>query len=261
MFLKFGRGDLFNMELSVICPSINPHRWPSIVEQLNSSIGKYPYEVTFVGPQLDVSDKWPSNVFQLESFACPSVAFQRAAGSAKGRFLAFIPDDMSLDPLGFEKALDFMQDKPDNHGMVLRYSEGGGNQDLNPEYWRGRFHEDQRLPGIKEEWLLAPCFLYNTNHFKSLGGLDCSLEHVNLNGHSVAYKTQHNGGKMHLSPTRIFQAGWQPPTLGMVLYRAYLENDRPKFTEFWSQPNAADLYNVSFDNWKSQPQKWPRRYG
>jgi len=250
------------MELSVICPSINPDRWVEICSQLKSSVGKYQFEILFVGPSCPIKiAMFTPNASYIESFGSPSVAFQQAASFARGRFLAFIPDDMSLDPLGFEKALDFMQDKPDNHGMVLRYSEGGGNQDLNPEYWRGRYHEDQRLPGIKEEWLLAPCFLYNTIHFKSIGGLDCSLEHVNLNGHSVAYITQHKGGKMHLSPSRIFQAGWQPPTLAMVLFRAYLENDKPKFTEFWSQPNAADLYNVSFDNWKSQPQKWPRRYG
>ena len=224
------------VELTLILPSINPDRWVDIQQQLKSSVGKYSYELIASGPR-DNPASYSSDLGRfkfIETLACPSVAFQRAAEFADGKFLALIPDDMALDEKGFEQALDLMQDKPSDHGMVLRYSEGGHNQDQNPEYWRGRYHEDQRLEGIKEEWLLAPAFLYNANHFKGLGGLDCSLEHVNLNGHSIAYVTQHRGGKMHLSPSRIFQAGWAPPTQATILYRAYLENDKPKFTEFWN---------------------------
>ncbi len=250
-----------SFDLSIICPTVNPDRLVFLYNGLIKSVGKYKFQLIAVGPHFpDKSLEKASNFVFLREFSSPSVAFMAGASIARGKYIAFVPDDVSFDELGFERVLDFMEDKPRNHGMTLRYDEGGQGQAENKIYWVGHTHQDQQLKGINENWKIAPCFLYNREYFIEIGGLDTSLEHVNLNGHSVAYFTQANGGEMHPSPTRIFSAGWQPPTESTVLYQAYLENDAPKFKAFWDKKDAVLDYKVDFDNWKKQPIYWPRRY-
>jgi glycosyltransferase involved in cell wall biosynthesis len=250
------------MKLSVICPSINPDRWVSLIHDLKVSAGDFDYELICVGPSNKdcALDGW-LNFKYIQEYSCPSRSFQVGALHAEGEYIAFVPDDIRLDPDGFKELLEFADKKPRNHGYTLRYNEGPGNQSEDDTYWTGRTHDDQKLKGIKDGWKIAPCFMYKTDYFFEMGGLDCSMEHVNLNAHSLAYLTQAKGGKMHLSPTRIFCAGWSPPTDATILYQAYLQNDKPKFTEIWDKSNAAQNYNVSFDNWRQQPYYWPRRYG
>ena len=250
-----------NPKLSVICPSINPNRWVELYNGLQRSCSNNLFELICVGPSFPPPELAAVHNFRyLRELSQPSRSFQLGVSISEGQYIAFIPDDIVLDEGGFDKCIDLLKDKPINHGVILRYSEGGNNQDQDSRYWVGRTHGDQQLLGIDETWNLAPCFMYDRRYFMQIGGLDCSLEHVNLNGHSIAYFTQANGGKMWPSPTRIFSAGWQPPTESTILYQAYLQNDAPKFTEFWNKVDAVKNYKISFDNWRLQPRVWSRRY-
>jgi hypothetical protein len=252
--------------LSVIVPSINPDTWRNIFEQLKLSVGNYEFELITVGPsplaeqELDNHLANEDNFIYIQDFGSPSRSFQRGVESSSGKYIAFIPDDCVLDENGFKKCIDVLEEKPENHGIILMYDEGPGKMSEDPSYWIGRTHEGLRLSGVKDDWRIAPCFMYQTSYFVSMGGLDCSLEHVNMNGHSLAFVTQHNGGEIHYSPSRVFACSWEPPTEATILYQAYIKNDLPKFKSFWKNPNAAESYNISFDNWKDQPEKWPRRY-
>jgi hypothetical protein len=249
------------MKLSVICPSINPDRWPVLIHELKNSVGEYEFEFICVGPSNKDAclDGW-LNFKYIQEYSCPSRSFQVAALQAEGEYIAFVPDDIKMDVDGLKKLIDLADTKPDKDGYTLRYDEGPGNQSQDDSYWVGRTHDDQRLKGVKDGWRIAPCFMYSRSHFYRMGGLDCSMEHVNLNSHGLAYMTQAEGGKMHPSPTRIFSAGWAPPTDATILYQAYLNNDKPKFTDIWDKPNASDYYTVSLENWREQPYVWPRRY-
>lgn len=247
--------------LSVICPSINPEKWDNIYRGLQKSSFDNLFELVCVGPNPPPAELFVVHNFRyLRELSQPSRSFQLGVSVSEGKYIAFIPDDIILDEGGFDKCISLLDKKPSNHGVILRYSEGGNNQDQDPKYWIGKTHSDQQLLGIDEVWNIAPCFMYNREYFMSIGGLDCSMEHVNLNGHSIAYFTQANGGQMWPSPTRIFSAGWQPPTESTILYQAYLQNDAPKFTEFWNRADAAKEYKINFDNWRNQPAVWNRRY-
>lgn len=251
-----------NFDLSIIIPSINPDKWISIYNQLTISVGKYTFELIVVGPNFPSGELQTFENFRyIREFSCPSRSFQLGALVSLGRYIAFIPDDIVLDEKGMEQCLDFLSDKPKNHGIALRYDEGGQGQSNNLDYWRSKYHGGHKdLEGIEENWKIAPCFLYNREYFVEIGGLDCSFEHVNVNGHGLAHTTQARGGEIHLSPSRVFSAGWTPPTDATILYQAYLQNDEPKFRTLWGRKDAADQYKVEFDNWKNQPAYWPRKY-
>lgn len=251
-------------DLSIVIPSINPETWPRIFDQIKSSVGNYSFEVICAGPNLPIGlqEQIQEGTFKyIEDFGCPSRSFQRGAEDSQGKYIAFIPDDCTLDEGAFEETLDFVKDKPRNHGVILLYDEGSGRQSKDFNYWKSSTHEDQRLAGVQPHWLTAPCFMYDREYFIEIGGLDCSYEHVNMNTHGVAYYIQGTGGEMHYSPRRIFKSSWSPPTEATILFQAYLQNDKPRFTDFWSQADAIEKYNVKFNNWKNQEEKWSRRYG
>jgi len=249
-------------KISIITQSINPHRWINLYDQIAQSVGKYQFELITIGPNFPPQKLQEVYNFRyIRDFGCPSRCFQIGVELSDGEYIVSIPDDAFIFEKSLEQCLDFMSDKPQNHGMTVMYNEGGGNQHLNSEYWRGKYHNDIKpLVGVREDWKIAPCFLYNKEYFVSLGGLNCDLHHVNLNGHSVAFVTQARGGEMHSSPCCVFKCGWEPPTENAVLYQVYLENDRPKFNKFWNNIDAAIKYNIKFDNWKKEPLFWPKRY-
>ncbi len=253
------------MHLSIIIPSINPDRWKNIFNQVKNSVGSYSFDVICSGPNLPfgLEEETRNGSFKyVEDYGCPSRSFQMAVENSKAEYISFIPDDCALDEGALNEALSFMEGKPKNHGMILMYDEGPGNQSKNRDYWTSGFHApDLDQNGINPNWLIAPCFMYNREYFVEVGGLDCSYEHVNMNGHGLAYFTQANGGQLHYSPRRIFKCSHEPKTYENVLLQAHLKNDRPKFIEFWSQQDAVQKYNVKFNNWKDQEEKWSRRYG
>jgi hypothetical protein len=145
-------------------------------------------------------------------------------------------------------------------GMCLLYSEGqnfSGTQHLNPSYWVGYTHEDQRLPQVNPEWKISPLFLYRKELYEELGGLDCRFEHANLNTHDLSYRVQKMGGVIHLSPVKILGVSWIPGQA--VITEAHFENDIPLFNELYSSSEFPRI-KIDYKNWKQSPSIWKRRF-
>lgn len=246
-------------KLSVIIPGIRTQNWQQIYESVKESLSYHSFEMIAAGPNLPSSffnDKL--NFKYIRDFGHPSRCLQIASILSSGEYLCWLPDDIVLEPGSLGKCIEFMIGKSSLDGMTLRYSEGReftGSQDKDDSYWIGYTHADQRFPLINKEWKIAPVFLYNRNHFISIGGLDCRFEHINFNTHDFAYRTQALGGKIYLSPTKVFSADWTPND--PVISNAHYENDAPLFAHIYSQRNF--IRNVNIDNWKDQPNYWPRR--
>jgi len=252
-------------DLTVIVPGIRPHNWNMIYDQLKESVGPFTFEVIAIGPKFPdaafFSDKL--NFRFIRDFGHPSRCLQIASEFAKGKFLCWLPDDIILEKGSLQKCLEFMADKPVLDGMTLKYSEGTGftgNQPEDESYWIARTHQDQRVEGVKEGWKIAPVFLYYTETFIKVGGLDCRFEHINFNTHDLAYRIQSAGGTIHLSPCKVFSADWTPND--SVVSGAHYQNDLPLFVRIYSDPsNLHKRAIISFDNWKQQSPFWYRRYG
>ena len=95
------------MKVSIVLPSINPHTWPSILNQIQTAVGDYDFELVCCGPspcgELGPDTK---NFKYIEDFGCPSRSFQKGVKYSSGDYIAFIPDDCTLDEGAFEEALD-----------------------------------------------------------------------------------------------------------------------------------------------------------
>jgi hypothetical protein len=250
------------MNLTILIPGIRSNRWDNIYEDLENCVGKYKFELICIGPYLpSVVLNNRKNFRYIKDLGTPSRCLQIGSEFAIGEFICWIPDDCILEKGSLEKALDFMYEKSNiEDGMCLTYSEGidfTGNQDKDENYWVGYYHDDQRLKQVDPTWKIAPLFMYRTQIFRDLGGLDCSFEHVNLNTHDLAYRVQKNGGTIHLSPSKILSVSWVPGQ--DVITQAHFENDIPIMNNLYDNDEFPRI-KISVDNWKNSSYIWLRRF-
>jgi len=248
------------INLSIIVPGIRPNNWVKLFNELNLYAGDVSFEIIFIGPHFPPNELSEHlNVRYIRDFGSPARCLQLAAGLCTGEKMCWIPDDIIISDNTLFECYKILSDKPVNDGMTLRYSEGPGftgNQPEQEEYWIGYTHADQQLPGVDPTWKIAPIFMYDLKYFIEIGGLDCKFEHVNINTHDLAYRIQNNGGVIHSSPRRVLSADWEG--LGGIVQSSYHLNDLPLFQSIYSQ--KIDRYKIDFDNWKSSPSFWDKRY-
>lgn len=254
-------------DLSIIIPSIRPANWHSLLQDIDISCSydteQITYEVIFIGPYNAPSRL--ENYRFIESFRCPSACLQEGVSVCNGEYITWLPDDCRVEPHSLYLAVKNIKQLPPIDGIVMRYSEGenfSGIQDRWSAYWFALTHDGLRFKHV-ENWMIAPCFMYNTNFFKEVGGLDCSMEHINLNTHDLAFRIQKLGGKLHFSPTKIFSADWDARLYEgdhKTIQLAYDENDLPKFKSIWDADILDRPLKIDFDNWKNTETKWTRRF-
>lgn len=248
--------------LSVIIPGIRSYNWGNIFFDLKKELADYEFELICVGPNFPPSELEIFTNFRfIRDFGSPSRCLQIGVLHSIGEYICWIPDDCKLENGGIKSALDFIKNISEKcDGICLRYSEGRGftgDQHLQETYWIGSTHEDQRLPQVDNGWKIAPLFMYPSDLYFDLGGLDCRFEHVNLNTHDLAYRVQKLGGKIHLSPQKILSVDWIPGQ--DVITQAHFENDVPLFKELYGGLNFPRL-KIEFNNWKNQDYIWKRRF-
>jgi hypothetical protein len=252
------------IDLSIILPSIHPENWSKIYNGIIKSAVKLRFELIAIGPFFPTKEfENVSNFRFIRDFGSPARCLQMASSLAEGRNLTWCSDDCILFENSLFDAVTLFDQKREIDGMTMLYSEGPnftGDQHLHPEYWIARTHADNHLPGIKEGWKAAPLFMYKTEYFRQLGGLDCRFEHVNMNTHDLAFKVQDLGGEMFSSPSRIYAANWSPWTEDVPMKKAYEENDLPLYQSIFNDPDAIKKRDVKFDNWKNSEQLWKRRF-
>lgn len=259
-----------SIDLSIIIPSIRPQVWTSLAEDINKSLesyGNYPphdYELIFVGPQKSAT--LPSRSLWIQSYRCPAACLQQGADIARGKYICWLPDDIRMEPEALVRCLNLIRNYDNKDGIIIKYSEGenfSGQQHVWDAYWTAITHDGLRFAQVRSHWKIAPVFMYNTNYFKELGGLDCRFEHVNLNTADLAFRAQLNGSHLMSSPTKVFAADWNPNTHDgdhKSVQAAYEENDLPLFKSIWDASLLDRSIKIDFNNWKNTDEKWVRRF-
>lgn len=246
------------MKISIIVPTINNYTVEHLINQFSLGCKKYDWEVIFIGPYFTINAN--KNVKFIKDFGSPSRCLQIASLICEGEYLCWCPDDVMIERSAIDECIDFAdREMSFSDAMCLRYSEGenfSGTQDSDCDYWLAHTHEPLRLPGVKPSWLIAPLFMMKTDFFYEKGGLDCRYEHINMNTHDLMFDIQSGGGKVFMSPSKVFSVKWTPldgsyrPTV-----EAFHQNDKPLF--FNSYKNVYTR-RVSLNNWKKSPPVWHR---
>ena len=147
--------------------------------------------------------------------------------------------------------------------MAIKYAEGTNFSGQCPPdvYFTAWHHDDLKLEGIPKDYNIAPVGMYNLEHFREMGGLDCRWEHANFNCIDLSFRIQNAGGKMFLSPCLVSNHdwSWQHSDAGPI-QQAYIQNDKPLMKEVWGQ-NQSSRVKIDYHNWTNSSSRWVRRFG
>lgn len=250
-------------DLSIICPSIRTQLQFNLFNSILNSIGNYSFELIIVGPQFADSDFFlEKNVRYIRDFGNISRCVQMASTIAESQFITWVSDDCTYLENTLSNCLDLIMTKNRGDGIIIQYYEGfdpAGQFDTS--YWRAHTHPDQQLLGIPAHYWACPVGLYNLSYFQQIGGVDCRINHMNMNCHSLAFRVQNAGGTMYLSPDNptmrvTFDNHTNPDH--QILDKSHKENDYPIFHELYNKEYDPTFINIPYDNWKNSPTIWER---
>lgn len=253
-------------DLSVIVPSIRVFNLPALYETIQKSCDPHTFEMIVVSPYeitVDLLNK--PNVKYLQDLGCPSRCVQRGSTIAEGHLLMWLSDDcVSSKPGSLGECISLFQNGTitEKDAICLRYVEGDNDESVFPDaYWIAHTHPDQRLPSVPSHFSIAPLGMYSLSFFRSIGGLDCRWEHINYNLHDLAFRTQRNGGTIHLSPSYCAKFRWSWfDAESTPVQEAWRNNDKDLFAQVYSQDQSQRV-KIDYDNWKQSPERWVRRFG
>lgn len=248
-------------DLTIIVPGIRTEGWLALYNSVRESIGNFKWEMIIIGPASP--DFSADNLSYVQDYSTPARCVQIASIFAKGNFLVWASDDGVFTPSGLEYALTTLiySGKAMENQVAIKYLEGpnfsGDEAKMPDDYYRAHHHASLRLPGIRDEYRIAPVGLCSTDLFRNIGGLDTRFEHVNMCCHDLSFRIQYAGGQVLLSPTIVLNCDKQPSP---VVEDAYVYNDLPLFNSIYSISNALETRNVDYDNWKNTSPIWQRRF-
>jgi hypothetical protein len=264
-------------DITVIIPGLNPDKWDQIYSEIEESCyDRYTFEVIFVGPNPPDTENgldWDDDRAWILEFGSPSRCVQHATTFARGRYVTWGPEDGKYQEEALANAISYFDNHlDDDSGMVIRYYEK--DMDPNaplppqppvwPNVWSAEYHRDLHMPGVPANSYWHGCWMYKTDFYREIGGLDCRFEHVNMNCNDLAFRVQAAGKKMGTSPDFVIHldnTSSDNPTQTPI-ESAFHENDLPLFKEIYSQPNAAkNRFKIDYDNWKLAEERWSRRFG
>lgn len=247
-------------DLSIVLPGIRTNLWKNWYDSVLRSVGHFKYEIIAVGPyEPPDSLKGIGNFTYIKDFGSPARCVQLGASVACGNFMKWSSDDAIYRKDSLQKLISFCYSLGNKDIVAVRYTEGKGRTgtDMPVEWFTARHHADQRLPGILDNYNIAPVATYNLEYFRELGGLDCRFNHINMNTHDLAFRAQKDGATVYISPFTIMDCDWYQDDWGPV-WDAYQNNDLPLFNQLYAQfdPNRI---KIDFDNWKQAEPIWSRR--
>jgi len=247
------------IEVSIILPGYRDWEWKKVYESCKDSLNGVSFELIIVGPENN-SGLSESNVRFIKDFGAPGRCFQIGASLASGKYLTWICDDGVALPGALKNCYDLIEEINDTkHIICQNYYEGGDIRVI--DFFRARYHQGLRMPGVKESYLIAIMFMCNTEYFKELGGLDCRFEHVNMNIHDFVFRAQNNGSKVSVYMPPVFNISWDVHAPSYVpVRRAYEETDLPLFTELYNIDQSERIL-IPFCNWEDSPPVWEKRFG
>lgn len=257
-------------KLSIVVPGIRSEHWGRIYVEAARSCSRHSFEMIFSSHiPLPESLTRQENVKFVYDAGCPSRCLQHATTIAEGEYISIMSDDCIVLENSISNCIDQLErsDNPDKNIIALRYTEGqnyrANPSDFDHKYWHAKYHGDLRIAGIEDDWKICLMFLTKTENFRWLGGIDCRFEHFNMNLHDMAFRAQRTGAKVITSEGFVTAHDWEPhrDIHTSPILQAYHMNDKPLFDSIYLTKETSDSrpIMIDYDNWKEQPEVWPRR--
>ncbi len=253
-------------QISICLPCLDSNNWEQIYQSIESSLaGRYSFEFLPVGP-FNLTTGCPKNTRYIRDFGCPARAINLGALIAEAPLFTWLSADCLYFPGALAKTIDyFLSNSTGNDGCIIKYYEGQAFESnelidsrMQDSYYLANYHDATRLDFLPPYFLNCPVGLYRLKTWEEFGGLDCSMEHCNMNCSLLAHDIQHMGNKMHISPCVVMRAGFDPNNT--LVWSAFHDNDLEVFRRVSKEHHDYKLAGCK-PNWKDVPSVWPRRWG
>lgn len=244
-----------NPELSIIIPSIRTTNWLDLVNQISVAVGKYSFEVIFVGPEYNHDVDSFRNVKYVRDFGSPNRCQQIGLMMAEGKFVTWLADDIEDGPFNIDKFLDSIVNEPEDTVAVGNYNEGGNLavQDFSIKHCYGGGWK------IQSDWQIFNVAFIRRSYLEKFGGFDCKYQVTCLGHADLAARLQKTGCKIVNKNINIASFGHMPDTSGDhgPVHVTQIFYDQPLFNESTDQIFHA---HVKLDNWKKEEAVWSSRH-
>ena len=251
-------------DVSICLPAHRNHYFQRLYNSISPACGEYSWELVLVGPNDPPKELLEKSNFKFfKDYGSPARSAQIAVMLAEGTLMMWGSDDGLFLKDSIKECIDLYRVSAPIDAITIRYCEGVGMTGKMPvdDYWRAWHHDDQRLPGIPQDYKIAPAGMYNTDYFRWLGGWDCRYEHINMCTHDLAFRAQRHGSKFHLSPSQVINCDFDYADASHApVQAAYDYNDKALFTWMYSQDQSSRI-NIDYYNWIDSPSVWARRFG
>lgn len=250
-------------DLTIALAAIRKQHWKRLYDSIVSSVGKYSFELIFCGPHDEPPEemKHLPNVKCVVDFGCPTRAQQKACLAASGKYLAWSADDGWFLPGKIEKCLDMLEsNKSERKALVTHYNEANKN---GLENYNVNYHESVRSPYLPNNYVVFNSAFVQTEHFKELGGFDCSFEVCPLAFVDYGNRTHRDGADVMMLNEVIFECTHFPDRSGdhAPIHDAQTQHDVHVYRQIYANPNCIGRTTIPIDNWVNASSHWERRFG
>lgn len=249
-------------DLSILIPSIRTNNWPNLISSLHRACRKHTCELILIGPFNGFNQLIPcANIYpkHIEEFGCVSRAVQRGMLETSSDLVFLTVDDCVFAENSIDICINQYKTECNELDVLnMRYSEGG---DIWPaEKYRVGAHGSFQLPGVDQNWNIAPQFMMKRATFVGLGGFDCRYEYINEPVHDFMFRLQRFGGKVINSNVHCCIATHYPGETKDhgPIHRSQTQHDYPLFVEYYNKGDVPIF--IRYDNWRQQPDVWNKRF-
>jgi hypothetical protein len=280
-------------ELSVVLPSIRPHKLFGVYESIKNASVNTSFELIVVGPYaLPEELQGLDNVKFIKDHGSPVRASNIGASYAQGKILTWIADDGFMLENSVDEHLKILYSKGDDTRNVIisKYYEnqiGPINGEpfdpsrndhrnyvienaptdyptLQEKYYKINNADCTRSPYIPDDWwIFNVAFLYR-EFFEYLGGWDCQYEGTAMAHTDLAVRAQFYGANIIMPDLIRDVADWHPGATGdhLPIFLCQTQHDEPLIQSRYRDPNWAlkVKMRLDLDNWKEAPSVWKRRF-
>ena len=252
-----------NYKLSICLPAHRTHLWEQFYNSAVESIGdEYSWELIMVGPHDPPSFfKEEKNFKFVKDYGTPTRCAQIATSIAEGELMMWGSDDGIYTPNSIKECVEMHDSLSYKDVVAIRYTEGRNYKGapMHPAYWMAHHHPTLRV--CPPHFRIVLLGMFKLKYFRELGGWDCRFEHLNMNCHDLAFRVQHDGGTIHMSPNIVSNHDWNPNEGDHIpVQEAYDQNDLALFNELYGS-DQSERIKIDYFNWTSSPRVWTRRFG
>ncbi len=269
--------DVFKKpDISIFCGAIRQENWQRLYDSCQPACGQHSFELVLAGPyapSLELISK--GNVQWVETWRCPTAAYQQAALVCQSDLIVYVSDDGWLLPDVLGENIELLKSRrssvysylkdvtnPKYDVVVAKYIEG--NKSYPDASYYLHYHDAVRHPTYPPSHMLFNLPVMWKDFFLELGGFDA----INFPSHAMGFcdfgvRAQNAGANISFERRNMLEVTQCPGECEehLPIHIQQTQYDEKRYREIYSKPEAVERKFIDINNWWQTEERWTRRFG